>query len=102
VDVAPQPDDHELIRAGDPLADVVHVEVVGPLTLFVRFDDGVAGRVQFLPSHLTGVFELLRDPHYFAQVRVAHGAVSWPIETPDLAPDAMHAAIARDGEWTLD
>ena len=81
--------------------NVVKVEVVAPLTLRVEHRDGVAGTVRFLPSHLRGVFEILKDPDYFAQVGIAHGAVSWPNEMPDLAPDAMHDEIERNGEWVL-
>ena len=81
--------------------NVVKVEVAGPLTLWVEHRDGVAGHVRFLPSALRNVFEVLRDPAYFARVGIAHGAVSWPNEMPDLAPDAMHDAIAAHGEWVL-
>ena len=77
--------------------NVVKVEVVGPLTLWVEHRDGVSGNVRILPSHLRGVFEVLKDPEYFAQAGIAHGAVSWPNEMPDLAPDAMHDEIARNG-----
>lgn len=99
--VPDQSDDDEIVSVGGPLAHVEHVEVSGPLTLFVRFDDGVSGTVRFEESHLRGVFEVLRDPEYFAQVGIAHGAVSWPNETPDLAPDNMHIHLVRDGEWIL-
>jgi hypothetical protein len=81
--------------------NVVKVEVVGPLTLWVEHRDGVSGHVRFQPNHLRGVFEVLKDPEYFAQVGIMHGAVSWPNEMPDLAPDNMHIHLARDGEWIL-
>lgn len=83
------------------LADVISVEAVGPLTLFVEFDDGVKGEVRFEETHLHGVFEKLRDPEFFKQVGIAYGAVSWPNEAVDLAPDNMHVHLARDGEWVL-
>ena len=81
--------------------NVVKVKVAGPLTLWVEHRDGVAGQVRFEPSGLRGVFKVLQDPAYFAQVGIAHGAVSWPNEMPDLGPDAMHDEIARNGEWIL-
>lgn len=81
--------------------NVIKVEVIGPLELWVEHRDGTSGRVQFLPSHLRGVFEVLRDPRYFAQVGIANGAVSWPNELPDLAPDNMHIHLKRDGVWIL-
>ncbi len=79
---------------------VVAVAATGKLTLRVEFGDGVKGEVKFMPSHLTGVFEPLGDPGFFAQVTVAHGAVTWPGEL-DLAPDAMYDAIKRSGTWVL-
>ncbi len=101
VDTLPEPDDDEIIDSGIPIRDVVSVEVAGPLTLFVRFEDGVAGKVRFEPSALTHFFAVLKDPAYFAPVGIANGAVRWPNEMPDLAPDAMHDAIAAHGEWVL-
>lgn len=101
VDVLPEADDDEMIDSGIPMFDVVNVEVTAPLTLFVEFEDGVKGEVRFLESHLNGWFEPLRDPAFFAQVGIANGAVSWPNEAIDLAPDNMHIHLVRDGEWVL-
>ena len=81
--------------------NVIKVEVTGPLTLWVEHRDGVTGTVRFTESALSGVFEVLKDPLYFSQVGVNHGVVSWPNEMPDLAPDAMHDALAAHGEWVL-
>ena len=81
--------------------NVIKVEVVGPLTLWVEHRDGVSGQVRFEEAGLRGVFGVLRDPKYFAQVGIMHGAVSWPNEMPDLAPDAMHDELAKNGEWIL-
>lgn len=80
--------------------DVVHVETTAPLALQVQFADGTAGKVQFEPSHLTGVFVTLRDPAIFNQAYINHGAVTWPGNL-ELAPDAMYAAIKARGEWVL-
>ena len=41
-----------------------------------------------------------KDPVYFRQVFVDHGAVAWPGDV-DLAPDAMYAAIKAQGVWLL-
>jgi hypothetical protein len=80
--------------------DVIDVQPVMPMALQVRFADGTAGQVRFEPSHLTGVFEALKDPIVFAQARVVAGAVTWPGDL-DLAPDAMYAEIKSRGEWVL-
>lgn len=90
-----------MISVGNPIPHVISVKATGPLTLFVQFDDGVEGEVRFLEGHLRGVFEKLRDPEFFKQVGIAYGAVSWPNEAVDLAPDNMHVHLARDGEWVL-
>ncbi len=82
------------------LPPVVTVSVKAALTLRVGFADGVEGDVRFLPSHLTGVFQPLHDPNYFAEARVERGVVTWPGEL-DLAPDAMYEAIKRNGNWVL-
>jgi hypothetical protein len=44
------------------------------------------------------LFEPLRDPDYFRQVRVELGAVAWP-NGADLAPDVMYDAIREHGQW---
>lgn len=80
--------------------DVIAVARVEHLRLRVTFRDGLSGEVIFQDSHLTGVFEPLRDPRVFAQVRCDHGFVWWPGDV-DLAPDAMYAAIRDRGVWEL-
>jgi Protein of unknown function (DUF2442) len=80
--------------------DVIEVKPEPPLTLHVRFADGLQGKVRFEASHLTGVFETLKNPSLFAQAYVENGAVTWPGEL-DLAPDAMYDEIKAHGEWVL-
>ena len=81
--------------------DVVSVRPLGHLRLAVHFADGLRGEVELLDSFLYGVFEALKDPDLFAQVRCDHGFVEWPGEL-DLAPDAMYDAIKQHGCWVLD
>jgi Protein of unknown function (DUF2442) len=76
--------------------DVVDVKLLEGLGLFVRFADGLAGEVRFTPEHLTGVFAPLKDPAFFRQVYLDHGAVAWPGQI-DLAPDAMYQEIKAKG-----
>jgi Protein of unknown function (DUF2442) len=78
--------------------DVVEVKPEPHYRLFVRFKDGVAGRLQLRPEELTGALAPLRDAQFFEQVYIDQGAVAWPGEI-DLAPDAMYAQITsqRDG-----
>jgi hypothetical protein len=73
--------------------------------LHVVFVDGIAGDVHlgaFIEStSIEGtLFERLRDPTYFRQVRIELGAVAWP-NGADLAPDAMYDAIRASGQWIV-
>lgn len=82
---------------------VTAVETLPGYRLVITFQDGLSGIVdmsQLIHSPEAGVFGPLRDEALFSQVRIAYGAVTWPGESPDLAPDAMHKAIAQSGEWT--
>ena len=81
--------------------NVIDVKALSSLSIQVTFADGTSGKVQFEPSHLTGVFEALKDPDVFRQAYIEHGAVTWPGNL-DLAPDAMYEAIRINGEWILD
>lgn len=85
---------------------VATVEPLREMGLRVTFVDGTAGEVRlrsFLESaRVSGtVFEALRDPIAFRQVRVELGAVAWP-NGADLAPDAMYDAIRAQGYWVVD
>ncbi len=80
--------------------NVTHVTPVANNALEVAFADGTQGRVQFEPSHLTGVFSALKNAVFFDQVFIQGGAVAWPNDL-DLAPDAMYDAIKVTGVWVL-
>lgn len=63
------------------LMDVVDVEPRGGYRLWLRFQDGVEGEVDLGPElTFQSVFAPLRDPTYFARVRVNPdlGTVCWP------------------------
>lgn len=73
--------------------DVVEVKPEPDYCLFVRFKDGLTGRVQLPREKLTGALAPLLDVTFFEQVFVDYGAVAWPGDI-DLAPDAMYAQVA--------
>jgi hypothetical protein len=52
------------------LADITDVEVLAAHELRLTFADGTVGEVEFAGRDRRGVLEPLRDPDYFAQVRV--------------------------------
>ena len=77
------------------LPNVVSVVQTGPYRLRLRFDDGAEGELDFLSSMaFEGVFEPLRDPTYFAQVRVdpEAGTIVWP-NGADLDPLVLHSRV---------
>ena len=80
--------------------DVISCRALEYLVLEVAFRDGLSGRVQIQPSHLTGVFEKLKDPSVFFKANCNQGFVAWG-EDLDLAPDAMYSAIRSHGSWVL-
>ena len=80
--------------------NVIDVKVISDYDLRVKFRDGLEGVVKLLPSRFRGVFEPLKDPKFFNQVKAINGAVTWPGEL-DLAPDAMYHEIKKNGVWVL-
>jgi hypothetical protein len=70
---------------------IVEVEVCGPHSLDVRFNDGVRKQVDLTPLLTGPVFDLVRDPAYFARVVIdpQAGTVVWP-NGADLAPEALY------------
>ncbi len=76
------------------------MRLIGERAMRVRFLDGMEGVVRFEPGFFRGVFSHLTDPWLFAEATIEMGAVTWPGEL-DLAPDRMHADIAKHGECVL-
>jgi len=73
------------------IAKVTSFELLGGHTLRVCFDDGVERRIDFLPVLGGKLFSPLRDPAFFAQVKLApecHTLV-WP-NGADFDPAALH------------
>ncbi len=75
--------------------DVVEARPESEYCLFVRFKDGLSGRVWLRAEQLTGVLEPLRDAQFFRRAYIEYGAVAWPGGI-DLAPDEMYAQVARE------
>lgn len=67
------------------------VEVSGPHSLWLEFNDGLQKTVNVLPLLRGVVFEPLLDPVYFGRVLLdpVAGTVVWP-NGADLAPEALH------------
>lgn len=70
---------------------VTAVEVLGDYRLGLAFDDGTR-RVLDLGNELSGpIFEPLRNPRLFRQVRIDPelGTIVWP-NGADIAPETLH------------
>ena len=70
-------------------------QAAGDYRLHLRFEDGVEGLVDLAGVlSFRGVFEPLRDPSYFAKVRVDSelGTVVWP-NGADLDPDVLYGLV---------
>ena len=77
------------------LKDVISVQALPQHRLRVRFEDGIEGIVDVGETvKFTGVFEPLRDPGFFARVKVNTelGTVCWPNDA-DLDSDVLYAKI---------
>ena len=82
---------------------VTHVTVLPGFRLLVRFVDGTEGEVDMserVKRPDAGVFTELADPAAFSKAFNNDGHVAWPTGQ-DLAPDAMHDELARNGHWIL-
>jgi Protein of unknown function (DUF2442) len=78
------------------LKDIVEVRPLGGHRLYVRYEDGVEGELDFARRvRFDGVFAPLRDPNVFAQVRVHPelGTLVWP-NGADVDPDVLYAELA--------
>ena len=74
---------------------ILEVQALPGYRLEVSFEDGSHGSID-LSDRLTGpIFEPLRNPKLFGQVKIDEfGAICWP-NGADLAPDAMYEKLKR-------
>lgn len=77
------------------LKDIIEAHPLSGFRLFLRFEDGVEGEVDLSKFvRFDGIFEPLKDPSRFAQVRVHSelGTVFWP-NGADLDPDVLYSKL---------
>jgi len=82
----------------DRTPEVVGVAIIRPHVMRLLFSDGIVRDVQYVPGRASGsLLEPLRDPSYFAKVRVDPEArtVVWP-NGLDLAPEVLHGDYEPD------
>ena len=72
--------------------DVKVVKAMPDYCLYVEIEDGRKGIFDLKPFLDRGVCCELRDVHYFNQVGIIFGAVTWPNEQ-DIAPETLIAEM---------
>lgn len=73
---------------------ITAARVVGPHIIELTFNDGTTGTAEVEPLFKGPVFEPLRDPAYFASMRLdpVCGTVTWP-NGADFAPEALRSLV---------
>lgn len=89
----------DIIRVGSEIPEVVAVETRMPYTLIVTFRDGVVRETALKLEEMTGVFEPIKDPQYFATAFVdpVTKTVAWP-DGVDLDPCVLYDPSLRSSE----
>jgi Protein of unknown function (DUF2442) len=72
--------------------DVTVVKPLANYQIYVELKDGRKGIFDVTPYLNKGVFQELKDIHYFNQVGILFGAVTWPHEQ-DIAPETLIAEL---------
>lgn len=76
---------------------VTAVQVIGPSSLAVTFDDGAHRRINLRRELYGPIFKPLRDPAYFARAYLDPDSrtVTWP-NGADFAPDFLYELAAEE------
>lgn len=75
--------------------DVKSVKPLSDFRIYVEIENGSKGIFDLKPYLDHGVFRELRNVHYFNQVGILFGAVTWPNEQ-DIAPETLLAEMLLD------
>lgn len=79
------------------LQDIIFVQPLNNYQLHLRFEDNLEGIIDLQQQiEFSGVFELLKNPDYFAQVKVNPelGTIQWP-NGADLDPDVLYSVLSN-------
>jgi hypothetical protein len=84
------------------MIEIVHpteVKVVGDHRLWLRFEGGAEGELDFSDRVWRGVFEPLADPEFFSRVELDSelGTTVWP-NGADIAPETLHRWVIEGAE----
>ena len=91
----------EDLRNMSPLPRPIAVEPREGYRVWVKFDDGEEGEVDYSDIPRDGVFEVWNDPEFFKQVRISEfKCLEWPGEL-DLCPDSTYMRLTGKTVWEL-
>ena len=68
--------------------DVTKVNAVSDQCIYVEMAGGKRGFFDLAPYWNKGILKELQDPHYFRQVMISQGYVSWP-HGQDISPETL-------------
>ena len=77
------------------MQDVIEARHVRNYTIWIRFEDGTEGEIDFSKELNGEVFEPLRDLAYFESFRVNRdtGTIEWP-NGADFAPEFLYERVS--------
>ncbi|MDD5277573.1 MAG: DUF2442 domain-containing protein [Methylovulum sp.] len=83
--------------------DVKRVKPMPDYCIYVELENGQKGLFDLKPYLDCGVFRELKNIHYFNQVGILWGAVTWPNEQ-DIAPETLltEMMLVESAEWADD
>ena len=81
--------------------DVTRIKPLPDFRIYVEIADGRRGVFDMKPYLDRGIFRELRDVHYFNQVHVLLGAVTWPNEQ-DIAPETLVSEMVAVDSFAAD
>lgn len=92
----------EDLRNMRPLPRLIAAEPRGGFRVWVKFDDGEEGEVDYSDIPRDGVFAVWNDPEFFKQVRISKEfkCLEWPGGL-DLCPDATYMRLTGKTVWEL-
>ena len=73
--------------------DAKLVKPLADYRIYVEIENGERGIFDLKPYLEHGVFRELKDVHYFNQVGIVFGAVTWPHEQ-DIAPETLLSSLS--------
>ena len=75
--------------------EVVSFEYRGCRVLYLCFDDGLEGEIDFAGYIQKGpIFKPLEDEAFFRKARIEGGTIAWP-NGADVAPETLYAILSE-------